>query len=222
MASNLLSKASGHPDLDTVFAPYSTGTSPPATGFTVGGVDIATRYAPLVLGTQAAATGLLTKQSGHADLNTLFAAYGSIQNVIVNPGYSNLNAFASGAAGSQLYTASTNIVLNSNGTWVESTTATPSSGNWYTGAPISGVGSNYYVLYNFVTQDNLSGITITNSAKTVTSLSTDVSFVISLTYGAGGSSSKQFYGSLEIQISNSSGTVLSDQTINISLTVNIN
>ena len=221
MASNLLSNASGHPDLDTVFAPYSTGTSPAATGLLVGGVDIATRYAPLVLGTQAPATGFLTQQSGHADINTLFAAYGSVQNVLSNPGYSALYNVASGASGSSLYTATTSIVLNSNGTWSEDTTQTPASGIWYSGAPINGIGGTYYVLYAVTASDSMAGVTITNSAKTVTSLSTDVSCVISLSYGAGGTSSRTWLGSLNIQISNAAGTVLSNQTVGISLTVNI-
>ncbi|MGF7229719.1 MAG: hypothetical protein ACQR33_07120 [Candidatus Saccharibacteria bacterium] len=76
--THLLSKASGFPTLDNVFDLYVTGTSPAATGLLDdAGVDIATRYAPLVFGTAAAATGLLTKQSGNGDLNTLFAAKGT-------------------------------------------------------------------------------------------------------------------------------------------------
>jgi hypothetical protein len=75
---SLLSKASGNPNFDQVFAPYVTGTSPPATGLLDdSGVDIATRYAPIIYGTQAPATGMLTQASGNADVNTLFAAYGT-------------------------------------------------------------------------------------------------------------------------------------------------
>ena len=222
MSSNLLSKAVGHPDLDAVFAAYVSGTSPAATGLMVAAVDIATRYEPLINGTQAPATGFLTQQPGHADLCTLFAALGSTQNVLASPGYPNLDGSASGSAGSTLYTASVNIVLNANGTWYAESSVTPTSGNWYSGAPINGVGADYNVLYTIAGLKNgVAGITITNSAATVTSLSSDVACTISLTGGAGGSHQFLATGTLNIQISNSAGTVLSDVTVNIGLTVTI-
>ena len=222
MSSNLLSKAVGHPDLDAVFAAYVSGTSPAATGLMVAAVDIATRYEPLINGTQAPATGFLTQQPGHADLCTLFAALGSTQNVLASPGYPNLDGSASGSAGSTLYTASVNIVLNANGTWYAESSVTPTSGNWYSGAPINGVGADYNVLYTIAGLKNgVAGITITNSAATVTSLSSDVGCTISLTGGAGGAHQFQETGTLNIQISNSAGTVLSDVTVNIGLTVTI-
>jgi hypothetical protein len=60
-------------DLDDVFDPYVTGTSPSATGFQLSsGTDINTRYAPIVFGSSAAPTGF--QLSSGADLNTLFAA----------------------------------------------------------------------------------------------------------------------------------------------------
>lgn len=60
-------------DLDDVFDPYVTGTSPSATGFQLSsGTDINTRYAPIVFGSAAPATGF--QLSSGADLNTLFAA----------------------------------------------------------------------------------------------------------------------------------------------------
>lgn len=67
-------------DLDSIFDPYVTGTSPGLTGIENAGVDIHTRYAPLVYGTQAAATGTACKVGGagsFVDLNTLFAAKGT-------------------------------------------------------------------------------------------------------------------------------------------------
>lgn len=67
-------------DLDSIFDPYVTGTSPGLTGVQTAGVDIHTRYAPLVYGTQAAATGIACKVGGagsFVDLNTLFAAKGT-------------------------------------------------------------------------------------------------------------------------------------------------
>ena len=222
MSSNLLSKAAGHPDLDAVFAAYVSGTSPAATGLMVAAVDIATRYEPLINGTQAPATGFLTQQPGHADLCTLFAALGSTQNVLASPGYPNLDGVASGSNGSTLYTASVTIVLSANGTWFAESTVTPTSGSWYSGAPINGVGADYNVLYTITGLKNgVDGITITNSAATVTSLSTDVGCTISLTAGAGGAHQFQETGTLNIQISNSAGTVLSDVTVNIGLTVTI-
>ena len=55
----------------------------------------------------------------------------------------------------------------------------------------------------------------------MTSLSTDVGCTISLTGGAGGAYQFQATGTLNIQISNSAGTVLSDVTVNIELKVTI-
>jgi hypothetical protein len=78
MTISLKSEASGKPNLDLVFDPYVQGTHPADTYLLDdSGADIALRYAPIVYGSQAAATGLLTGQSGHADINTLFAAYGT-------------------------------------------------------------------------------------------------------------------------------------------------
>lgn len=63
-------------DLDDVFDPYVTGTSPSTTGYLLSsGTDINTRYAPLSYGSAAAATGY--QLSTAADLNTLFAAKGT-------------------------------------------------------------------------------------------------------------------------------------------------
>ncbi len=221
MTSNLRSKAPGHPDLDMVFAPYTTGTSPPATGLLVAGTDIATnRYAPIVQGSAAPATGLLTEQAGHADINTLFAAAGTVQEVIASPGYSNLSSSAEGASGSQIYTATTSIYLNSNGTWDEGTTNTPSSGIWYQGAPITGIGDSYTVEFTpsgSITTD--AAVIITNGAPIFTALSSNVSCVITLKYGAGGPSTKLVTGDLQVQIATSSGTVLSNITLYVHLEV---
>ena len=221
MTTYFRSKASGNPDLDQVFAPYTTGTSPPDTGLSVGGVDIAAnRYAPIVQGSAAPDTGLQTQQAGNADIATLFAAAGTVQEVIANPGYSNLDSSAEGASGSQIYTATASITLNSNGTWSEGTTQIPSSGIWYQGAPITGIGDTYQVLYTptgAITTD--AGVTITNGATVFTALSSAITCQISLRYGAGGSSSKIVTGSLQIEIANSGGTVLSNVTVSVSLRV---
>ena len=74
MAVNYI--AANGQDLDDVFDPYVTGTSPAATGFILSsGVDLNTRYAPLFFGSSASATGL--QISNGNDLNTLFAAKGT-------------------------------------------------------------------------------------------------------------------------------------------------
>jgi len=223
MTTFVLSKAAGHPDLDAVFAPYTTGTSPPATGILVAGVDIASnRYAPIVQGTAAADTGILTEQAGNADISTLFAAAGTVQEVIASPGYSNLSSFAAGSAGSQIYTATASIYLNSNGTWDEGTTNIPASGIWYQGAPITGIGDGYEVEFTptgAITTD--AGVTITNGAAVFTALSSNISCVITLKYGAGGSSTKLVTGYLQVQIANSSGVVLSNITLSVNLEVTI-
>ena len=81
MTISLKTKAAGNANLDLVFDPYVEGTHPADTGLladaSLGGADIAVRYAPIIYGSLAAPTGLLTKQTGHADINTLFAAYGT-------------------------------------------------------------------------------------------------------------------------------------------------
>ena len=202
-------------DLDNWFDPYISGTQPAATGYKVGGVDLNTRYAPLYLGIQAALTGY---EVNGADLNTLFAKIGTAQYVLASPGYPNLDGSASGSAGSNLYTASVDLVLNSDGTWGAGSTVTPTSGSWYAGAPIAGIGDNYKVLYTIT---GLTGTKIINNASTPTPLSADVGCTISLTEGAGGAHQFQATGTLNIQISNSAGTVLSNVTVNVGLTVTI-
>ena len=97
MTISLLSEASGKPNLDLVFDPYVEGTKPPSTGLLDdSGSDIVNRYAPIVYGSQAAATGLLTEQSGNADINTLFAAYGT---AVYSLSINNQTYIASGTAG---------------------------------------------------------------------------------------------------------------------------
>ena len=204
--------------LDNWFDPYISGTQPAATGYKGGGVDLNTRYAPLYLGVQAALTGYAVNG---ADLNTLFAKLGTAQYVLASPGYPNLDGAVSGSAGFT-YTASVYLVLNSDGTWTADSTVTPTSGDWFQGAPLAGAGNNYFVLYTITGLTNgIAGITITNNASTRTPLSADVGCTISLTGDAGGAYQFQETGTLNIQISNSAGTVLSDVTVNIGLRVTI-
>lgn len=65
MASNFV--VLGH-DLDTVFAPYSSGTKAAATGYFVGAQDLKDRYQP---GSITPTTGFLV---GGVDINTMFSA----------------------------------------------------------------------------------------------------------------------------------------------------
>jgi len=72
MTSN---RRSLHEDLDLIFAPYTTGVKPPATGYRVLGVDLIHRYAPRYSGEMVPATGY--KYAG-VDLNEIFAPYGAL------------------------------------------------------------------------------------------------------------------------------------------------
>ena len=68
--------AKGGTDLDSIFAAWHTGwPQAAATDFDVVDTDLSARYAPLSTGTAAAAT--IYKIASGADLNTIFAAYGS-------------------------------------------------------------------------------------------------------------------------------------------------
>ena len=123
MSISLLSKAAGNPNFDQVFAPYVMGTSPPATGLLDdAGVDTATRYAPIIYGTQAPATGMLTQQAGNADVNTLWAAYGTAVYTLPINGvtYSAINQIPIGGSGSAecqfLVNSSTQFYISTFGT----------------------------------------------------------------------------------------------------------
>lgn len=70
MASGFLDPSSV--DLDSRFAPYTSGTKRPATGFMVGGQDLADRYQ---LGNAGIVTGFVI--AAGTDLGNLFAAAGA-------------------------------------------------------------------------------------------------------------------------------------------------
>lgn len=126
MTISLKSEASGKPNLDLVFDPYYEGTKPSATSLLDdSGSDIVNRYAPIVYGSQALATGLLTGQSGHADINTLFAAYGTaVYSLPING-----NLYSDGVGRG---TASLAFNMNSDGTYsiVNHSNMTLASGTW--------------------------------------------------------------------------------------------
>lgn len=118
-------KIAGGTDLDSVFETYTSGTKPSNTGYTVASVDLKDRYAPISTGSAAAATGF--KIAGGADLNTLFAAIGSVSTVQLNdqnishsnPGGANARATyrlnTSGAAEERLGASGTYNTLE---TWL--------------------------------------------------------------------------------------------------------
>ena len=91
-------------DLDSVFAPYHSGWPQAAvTHMQVAGADLNTRYAPLSTGTAAAATNY---QVDGADLNTIFAALGTT-GVIVSTQPSNVSGSAAAGNPSGTVTSGT-------------------------------------------------------------------------------------------------------------------
>ncbi len=143
MASGFLSNGV---DLDSIFAPYTTGTKPAATGFLVGGVDINGRYAPISQGSAAQVTGF--RISGGADLNTLFAAASSTT-VTVGTQPGNVSGVASAGDPSGTVTSNTTTCAGSGGTgsysytWhIASGSATFTNPNSATTAVTASVGAN--------------------------------------------------------------------------------
>lgn len=135
MATNLLTrKSSGGQSLDLVFAPYTTGTQPPATGYEVSGVDIASRYAPLYLGSPALPTGLL--MASGADLNTVFAAYGSVQTALPINGI-QYEAFGINVVGDNGIEATCSFGMFSSSTYTITTSGTNATTQTYSYTPPS-------------------------------------------------------------------------------------
>lgn len=211
MTTGLKTKASGNADLDLVFDPYVQGTSPPATGLNVGGTttDINTRYAPIVFGSAAAATGFNTKQSGNADLNTLFAAYGTaVYALPINGKSYTAAAFTTGAG--------VNAALNFNAAtsgWtvtknIAGTVTTLDSGT----IPAGATKVKYTDTWLNATGDTGTG-SPTNGAPSFTTL-TSTSISASDSIGvAGGGGTKQTTHSMNIQFQNAAGATISNTTI---------
>lgn len=196
-------------DLDSVFSTYSSGTHPSATGIQINGTDINDRYQPLSSGVSVGATGI---SSAGNDLNTIFGTGGPI----ASPAYGNLASTVGEPSGT--WTASVVCGIQSNGTFVTQTT-----GNWYTGAPITGIGASYYVLFTTTTATHSNGtLTITNpSSGGKVSLSSNQSLTIALQYTIGGSGTPAATatGTYTPNIQNSAGTTLSTNTGNWQLEV---
>lgn len=113
-------------DLDNIFAPYASGTKPPATGYDVGGVDLNQRYDPISQGSAAQATGY--KIAGGADLNTLFAAI-STTTVTVTTQPANVSGSAAAGDPSGTVTSGTTTCAGSGGTGSYSYTWVMASGS---------------------------------------------------------------------------------------------
>lgn len=146
-------------DLDDLFDPYVTGTSPAPTGYRVAGVDIATRYAPLTYGTiRPTDTGY--RIAGGADIRTLFAAAGTAAYVSATAGLpTEIYALAAGSSGPLTATATFSLARNGTTSWSPPTSASA----WYTAAP-PGIGDLYEVRFTV-----LSGVggTLTGSTTGV-------------------------------------------------------
>lgn len=117
MAANYI--ATNGQDLDDVFDPYFTGSSPASTGFVLSsGVDLNTRYAPIVFGSVAITTGL--QISNGSDLNTLFAAKGTAAywNGTLAPLVTNLsdtgNSIGTPALAEVIFRANGDIITRNN------------------------------------------------------------------------------------------------------------
>lgn len=210
MTTGLKTKASGNADLDAVFDPYVQGTSPPATGLNVGGTttDINTRYAPIVFGSAAAATGWNTKQSGHADLNTLFAAFGTAvySLPIDGHGYSSSGA---GPGGSSVR-AEMNFQINTSG-WTLVATGTGKSPTTLASGAMPSTASTIVITDTWLnaTGDTTPGIVVnTCSSSTTIPATGTVGNSITIT----GTTSGQTTHSVHIVMKNSSGTTISTTT----------
>ena len=121
-------------DLDSIFAPYTTGTQPAATKYTVNGVDLNQRYAPLSQGSAAQVTGY--DVAGVGDLNTLFAA-ANTTTVTVGTQPGNVSGSAAAGDPSGTVTSNTTTCAGSGGTGSYSYKWTIASGTATLTAPNS-------------------------------------------------------------------------------------
>lgn len=159
-------------DLDSIFAPYVTGTSPALTGVKFGGTDVNTRYAPRSYGSAAAATGITCKPGGAGslvDLNTLFAAYGTTSYAL--------------AINGQKFVGQHIIQAGQQGTGFIEFVATSTSGWYITGSNAQGVNVTKasgglpagavkvkYTWGSFTIDTNDSGGATSNGAASITAL----------------------------------------------------
>ncbi|HEY1035533.1 MAG TPA: hypothetical protein VGE09_11190 [Pseudoxanthomonas sp.] len=185
-------------DLDDIFLPYSSGTKPANTGFSVAGVDLKDRYQP---GSGAPVTGF--KIAGGPDINTIFAS------LLINPPQFNGQFYDEvttiGAANGYI-----TFGIRADGTWFAAPGgAGPSwSGNWH-GSPAAGVGDGFEV--KFVPGTPARGTSIiTNGASDFASLASDRTIV--LTVSADGEDAADDSISVQVLIRRTGGAVSSDGT----------
>ena len=216
MTISLKTKATGNANLDLVFDPYVQGTHPADTGLladaSLGSGDIAIRYAPIVYGSSAAPTGLLTKQSGHADINTLFAAYGTAQyglvlngqtyEVIVTPGGINAIVIISFT-----FNTSTTYQLYDLSNPAGGTDTPTSNFSTAFGSLPAGSSKCKVTLTYLGTVGDTNPGSVSNNYSAFTTISSGSAFSISLTAPLGAVHQASY--SCNIQIQNSGGTVIS-------------
>lgn len=218
MTISLKSKASGKPNLDLVFDPYVEGTNPADTGLLIdgplGGTDISqSRYAPIIYGTAAPATGLLTKQSGHADINTLFAAYGTavyLYSVTLTPG--SRNAFVE--VNFSLPTITSWLLENGSDDMGGSQTA---SANFATanGSIASGVTEALATLTYLAAPGDTNTAIVTNPYPLWSTAMTGSSNSVALQLAAPLGAVHQATYNMRIQLRNASAVVIYDRTFKI-------
>lgn len=206
-------------DLATIFGAKGAHTAA-ATGIESAGTDLNQILLALADGVAVGATGI---KSNGADLNTFFGAPSSA-GPVKNPGYGNMEGIASQSHGSGNATAQVSVIIEGNGTWVDTAVSgQPSSGNWY--APTtSNIGNGYYVTVAFVaTGGSLGSLAFTNiSTPTLIGTSSQTA-TASLTYGAGGVSTASHTGTCQVIISTDAAQshIVSNQTVTWHLEVNI-
>lgn len=227
MTISLLSKASGNPNLDNVFDLYVQGTSPPATGLLDdSGTDIATRYAPLSFGSQAAATGLLTKQSGNADIYTLFAAKGTAQYPLGCNGQAYTGSIMPSGTATQNdlsfnfnFTSTTAWAVNgsglvggnSGGTFSSNFSGATGSGALNSGATAAQITSTYLAAAG----DTGPAKAITNNYASKTNITANNAFYFQQ-YTPVGATHQSTY-QVKVVLYNSAGAVLSTSTFTVML-----
>lgn len=204
-------------DLDSIFAPYVTGTSPAATGVKFGGTDVNTRYAPRAYGSQAAATGIKCKPGGAGslvDLNTLFAAYGTTSYALAIDGQSFTSniSVVSGTGWAQIgfYMSSPSAWYIQSGNSLGGAPKTLSSG----AVPAGAVKVKYvWGTPTYPTGTSAGGSVIANGAPTPTLLTSEPGTTYQTGTFGSNSASRQSKYPFQINFYDGSGSLISTTNI---------
>lgn len=191
-------------DFDNLFDPDVVGDGPSATHYALTSGALL-KYAAAKYGSPGPTVGY--RNSAGVDWGTQWAAKGTAAYVKSNPGYTAFTATAGNTKG-QTLTAAAIISLNSDGTWTASQSGN-SSGLWYQSQQ-SGIGNNYQVLFTWTKTGGNVTDTVSNGASGWTTISGTVSFQISFTASVAQGQTDSCSGTLNIQIRNMAGTVLSN------------